>query len=49
MAEKTQDAKEISVEQKLKALYDLQTIVSDIDKIKIYKTLLILTVKQVNI
>lgn len=37
MAEKTQDAKEISVEQKLKALYDLQTIVSDIDKIKILR------------
>lgn len=37
MAEKTQDAKEISVEQKLKALYDLQTIVSEIDKIKILR------------
>ena len=34
MAEKT---KEISVEQRLKALYDLQCIMSQIDKIKILR------------
>lgn len=37
MAEKTSDNKEILVEQKLKALYDLQSIVSEIDKIKILR------------
>ena len=37
MAEKKSDVKEISVEQKLKALYDLQCIMSQIDKIKILR------------
>lgn len=37
MTEKKSDVKEISVEQKLKALYDLQCIMSQIDKIKILR------------
>ena len=37
MAEKETENKEMSVEDKLKALYQLQTIVSKIDKIKILR------------
>jgi uncharacterized protein len=32
-----QDEKEISVESKLRALYELQTVVSDVDKIKVLR------------
>ena len=37
MAEKTTDSKEVLIEDKLKSLYKLQTIVSQIDKIKILR------------
>ena len=37
MAEKKVEMTDISVEQKLKALYDLQSIMSQIDKIKILR------------